>query len=168
MMPNKTIYIRQDDVDLWARAERLAGGNVSGLLSEALRRYVEEEEQKQDVGRTHAGKEIRDAFTEAVDSGVFLRDGLTLEDPLGDERDFSGFEEDSVGRLLDLLWSNEDTMPRGLREHVGDTPFEPVMSQQELDGKMKEDGTLAISTYGEAARLFHRLISQHGEQGNAL
>lgn len=45
VMPNKTIYIRESDQELWGRAERLADGNVSALLTEALRRYVDEEER---------------------------------------------------------------------------------------------------------------------------
>lgn len=44
-MPNKTIYIRESDRELWEKAEALAGGSVSHLLTEALRRYVEEEER---------------------------------------------------------------------------------------------------------------------------
>lgn len=48
-MPNKTIYVREGDTELWARAEELGGGSVSGLLSEALRRYVEEEERKKEA-----------------------------------------------------------------------------------------------------------------------
>jgi hypothetical protein len=47
MVPNKTIYIREADTEVWERAEKLAGGSVSALITEALRRYVEEQEQKQ-------------------------------------------------------------------------------------------------------------------------
>jgi hypothetical protein len=39
-MPNKTIYVRDEDAKLWEMAERLAGGSVSSLITEALRRYV--------------------------------------------------------------------------------------------------------------------------------
>jgi hypothetical protein len=50
MVPNKTIYIREADADVWQRAEKLAGDSVSALITEALRRYVEEEEQKERTG----------------------------------------------------------------------------------------------------------------------
>jgi hypothetical protein len=50
VVPNKTIYIREADTGLWEKAETLAGGSVSALLSEALRRYVEEEELKEQAG----------------------------------------------------------------------------------------------------------------------
>lgn len=46
-MPNKTVYVRQGDEEVWEKAEKLAGGSVSSLISEALRRYVEEAEQKE-------------------------------------------------------------------------------------------------------------------------
>lgn len=50
MVPNKTIYIREADAEVWERAEKLAGGSVSALITEALRRYVEEEQQKEQTG----------------------------------------------------------------------------------------------------------------------
>lgn len=41
-MPKKTIYIREADVPLWEQAElRAAGDSVSGVLTEALRRYLD-------------------------------------------------------------------------------------------------------------------------------
>jgi hypothetical protein len=50
MVPNKTIYIREADAEVWQRAEKLAGDSVSALITEALRRYVEQEEQKERTG----------------------------------------------------------------------------------------------------------------------
>ncbi|GAA4936991.1 EXLDI protein [Actinoplanes utahensis] len=40
-MPNKTIYVSDDDLQLFARAQELSGGNLSATISTALRRYVE-------------------------------------------------------------------------------------------------------------------------------
>ena len=42
-MGKKTIYVREDDVDLWARAERYAKARrmpVSGLVMAALEAYL--------------------------------------------------------------------------------------------------------------------------------
>jgi len=50
LVPNKTIYVREADAEVWERAEKLAGGSVSALITEALRRYVEEQEQKEQMG----------------------------------------------------------------------------------------------------------------------
>jgi EXLDI family protein len=43
-MPNKTIYVSDDDLPLYQRAQELAGGTLSAAISTALRRYVEIEE----------------------------------------------------------------------------------------------------------------------------
>jgi len=43
-MPNKTIYVSDDDLPLYQRAQELAGGNLSAALARALRRFVEVEE----------------------------------------------------------------------------------------------------------------------------
>jgi EXLDI family protein len=43
-MPNKTIYVSDDDLPLYQRAQELAGGTLSAAISTALRRYVEVEE----------------------------------------------------------------------------------------------------------------------------
>ena len=40
-MPNKTIYVSDSDLPLFARAQELAGGNLSAAISKALKRYVE-------------------------------------------------------------------------------------------------------------------------------
>ena len=44
-MPNKTIYVSDDDLPLYKRAQELAG-NLSSAISIALRKYVEMEEGK--------------------------------------------------------------------------------------------------------------------------
>lgn len=43
-MPNKTIYVSDDDLPLYQRAQELAGGSLSAALARALRRFVEMEE----------------------------------------------------------------------------------------------------------------------------
>ncbi len=44
VVPNKTIYVSDGDLNLYQRAQELAGGNLSAAISSALRRYVEVEE----------------------------------------------------------------------------------------------------------------------------
>jgi EXLDI family protein len=39
-MPNKTIYVSDDDLPLFDRAQALAGGNLSAAVAQALRRFV--------------------------------------------------------------------------------------------------------------------------------
>ncbi|MBF6183290.1 EXLDI protein [Nocardia otitidiscaviarum] len=52
-MPNKTIYVSDDDLTLFSRAQELVGGNLSGAIVTALRRYIELEE-----GRLEGFEEI--------------------------------------------------------------------------------------------------------------
>lgn len=39
-MANKTIYVREEDISLFEEAERLGGDSLSGVIAEALRRFV--------------------------------------------------------------------------------------------------------------------------------
>ena len=43
-MPNKTIYVSDDDLPLYQRAQELAGVNLSATIARALRRFIEVEE----------------------------------------------------------------------------------------------------------------------------
>ena len=45
-MPNKTIYFKEEDLDILNRAQDLGGDSISALIAEALRRYVASEEEK--------------------------------------------------------------------------------------------------------------------------
>ena len=73
-MPNKTIYVSDDDLALYKRAQELAG-NLSSAISTALRQYVEMEE-----GRLEGYDEItvrvgRGAGRKQRFSGVLLAEG---------------------------------------------------------------------------------------------
>jgi EXLDI family protein len=43
-VPNRTIYVSEDDQPLYQKAQELAGGNLSAAIGSALRRYVELED----------------------------------------------------------------------------------------------------------------------------
>jgi EXLDI family protein len=47
-VPNKTIYVSDDDLPLYQRAQALAGGSLSAAIGTALRRYVDLEDDRQD------------------------------------------------------------------------------------------------------------------------
>ncbi|MCW4353617.1 EXLDI protein [Hoyosella sp. YIM 151337] len=47
-MPNKTIYVSDDDLPLFTRAQELIGGNLSGAIVAALRRFIELEEGRRE------------------------------------------------------------------------------------------------------------------------
>ena len=46
-MPNKTIYVSDDDLPLFERAQELSGANLSSAIVRALRRFIEIEEANQ-------------------------------------------------------------------------------------------------------------------------
>lgn len=46
-MPNKTIYVSEDDLPLFERAQELSGTNLSSAIVRALRRFIELEEARQ-------------------------------------------------------------------------------------------------------------------------
>jgi EXLDI family protein len=46
-MPNKTIYVPDDALPLFERAQELAGANLSSAIVRALRRFIEIEEARQ-------------------------------------------------------------------------------------------------------------------------
>ena len=43
-MPQKMIYIREEDLELFEKAQSLAGESLSGVIAEALRQYVKKKE----------------------------------------------------------------------------------------------------------------------------
>jgi EXLDI family protein len=45
-VPNRTIYVSEDDQPLFQRAQELAGGNLSAAISSAIRRYVDVEDAR--------------------------------------------------------------------------------------------------------------------------
>ena len=47
-MPNKTIYVADTDLPIFERAQQLAGGNLSATIAQALHRFVEVAEAKED------------------------------------------------------------------------------------------------------------------------
>ena len=47
-VPNKTIYVSDGDLTLYQRAQELAGGNLSAAIANALRRFVDIEEGRQE------------------------------------------------------------------------------------------------------------------------
>src|SRR5689334_18418879 len=46
-VPNKTIYVSDDDLPLFERAQEIAGSNLSSAIVRALRRFIEIEEARQ-------------------------------------------------------------------------------------------------------------------------
>jgi len=78
-VPNRTIYVSDDDQPLYKRAQELAGDNLSAAISQALRRYVDLEDARASgfdeiVVKVGAGAGRKVRF-----SGVLLGDWIDTE-----------------------------------------------------------------------------------------
>ncbi|MGW5314058.1 EXLDI protein [Nocardia thailandica] len=79
-MPNKTIYVADDDLPLFARAQELVGGNLSGAVIAALRRFIELEEGKL-AGYEEVVLQVgRDGVRQVRFSGVLLGEWQDMDD----------------------------------------------------------------------------------------
>lgn len=66
-MPNKTIYVSEQDVTLFEKAKEIAGEALSSVISIALREYVAKHEKKAQgmkeisvrIGKSEAEREVR-------------------------------------------------------------------------------------------------------------
>ena len=63
-VPNRTIYVSEDDQPLYQRAQELAGGNLSAAITGALKRYVNAEDARnagfdEIVVKVGVGKKLR-------------------------------------------------------------------------------------------------------------
>ena len=72
-VPKKTVYIKDSDVQLWDRAEHLAGeGSVSAVLTEALQQYLEGQKVLVGTVRFQAGMEATQTRVQPVSGGWLL------------------------------------------------------------------------------------------------
>lgn len=75
-MPNKTIYVSEDDLPIFARAQELAGGNLSATISGALREFVARH-QPDGTGPLEV-KVGRTAYTMQRFQGRLLAEGVQM------------------------------------------------------------------------------------------
>jgi len=45
-MPNRTIYIKLEEIKLWDRAREISAGKIASVVIEALKKYVAEKEEQ--------------------------------------------------------------------------------------------------------------------------
>lgn len=79
-MPNKTIYVSDDDLPVFQRAQELVGGNLSSTVVSALRKLIEAEE-----GRAAGFDEVvlrvgRDGVRQVRFQGVLLGEWRDMTD----------------------------------------------------------------------------------------
>lgn len=80
-MPNKTIYVSDDDLEVFRKAQELAGESISSVIVESLKKYIIDKE-----------------ITELQMKKVELWDGTVLYSPNGDSA--KGLRKSFYGKLL--------------------------------------------------------------------
>ena len=83
-MPNKTIYVSEQDVSLFEEAKDIAGGALSSVIARALREYVSKHQKK-----TQGMKEV----SVKVGSHNSQRDQRFIGEEIGK---WSGFSDDKI------------------------------------------------------------------------
>lgn len=150
-MPNKTIYVADEDLPMYQRAQELSGRNLSATITKALRRLVEAEEAKladfeEITVRVGQGHGHRQRFI-----GVLLAEyGRSTKDKSEQFRVYRGRSGKfviHVERSAETLWTaGADGTAQGWRKHFsseqqwGSTPrtatLEVVETLEELRARV--------------------------------
>lgn len=122
-MPRKQIYIRNEDMELFEKAEKLAGDNLSAVIAEAVRRYVDVKEAEAQGMEEHTltvniVREARDNDPRKVKFvGRLLASGTKLTGQLS-ERDDRGqnwkIYQTKAGKII--VYMNEWSKRQGERD----------------------------------------------------
>lgn len=80
-MPNKTIYVPEDDLEVFRQAQELAGESISSVIVESLKKYIIDKE-----------------ITELQMKKIELWEGTVLYTPDGDSA--KGLRKSFYGKLL--------------------------------------------------------------------
>ncbi len=148
-MPNKTIYVSDGDAPLYARAQELAGGNLSAAISAALRRYVDVEEGRQEgfddiVVRVGPGRGRKVQFT-GVLLGEWVNTSYSRVETFRVYRGRKGKYVVHIERSPDFSVLNAEGKPAGWRGYLGigsisygTTPAESTLEVVESLDELRE------------------------------
>lgn len=89
MMPNKTIYVSEDDLPLFERAKAISGDNLSATIAEALSQYIDQHGAKERGFEKITLKVGKVAYSMKRFEGRLLAKAVT---PAKDDRPGEAFE----------------------------------------------------------------------------
>jgi EXLDI family protein len=123
VVPNKTIYVSDGDLKLYQRAQELAGGNLSGAIATALKRYVDLQEGLREgfedvVVRVGVGSGRKVRFT-AVLVGEWMDTRTKAAERYRVWRGRGGKYVLHVERSPDFWMVDAEGKPAGWRGHLG-------------------------------------------------
>lgn len=155
MAPTKNVYVKEEDLEMWQRAEKLAPDSVSALVSRLLREWVENREKTVDpqgMGRIVVSHHLDDDGTVVKKAfrGRMLLSDFASDYP-GDAWQFVG------GRFCNhntwfaaatasgsyVVWTVDD---QGNREH-----FETYDSIDDMEDEGREVPSDVIAAIASAA-----------------
>jgi EXLDI family protein len=167
-VPNKTIYVSDDDLRIFRRAQELAGGNLSAAIAAALRRYVDVEEGllegfKEITLRVGPGKGRKVRF-EGVLLGDWGASNGSREEHFRVYRSRKGKFVLHVERSPDWSYRGADGKPAGWRSYLGlgaqswsftagESTLEVVDSLEALRDKMPPELYEMVAGMGEQTAL---------------
>ncbi|MFC9996514.1 EXLDI protein [Nocardia sp. NPDC127526] len=169
-MPNKTIYVSDEDTKLFQRAQELVGGNLSGAIVTALRRFIELEE-----GRLEGYDEVilkvgKDGVRQVRFSGALLAEWHQVTDARVEDirvyrtrkgafavhSHFSNWEDfpTDTGLLKDLKnWQNWRRFLGIGEQDWGDFDLEVVDKIEDLKGKIPDKLYIRVTDAAEHSRV---------------
>ena len=139
-MPNKTVYVREEDVPVWDNAAALAGeGNLSSYVTESLRQRMAEPSEPEEFERIEVGfltfTDYGDLHKRKAFQGRWL---IHIEEPTDQEW---GIALTKRGNFVfysypEDIWAVEDNL-EAFRDRVDPAAYEIALSNltpvEELD-----------------------------------
>lgn len=98
-MPNKTIYVSDDDLPTLNRAQEVSGGNLSSAIVEALRAYVRAADYRDDGYEEVVVRDGPDGARRKRFFGRLLADQVEWEEDTGNVTEWSIYQGPS-GRIV--------------------------------------------------------------------
>ena len=152
---NKTLYIRDEDIEIWDRARELAGDKLSPIIVAGLKRFIAEKEAEEAERKGFGRIEI--SYNDAGHHGIPKRKAFTgkwiysLDEPLrfssedGDKTWYYAIAQTSKCNFAFLSWEGDWEGMSNYRFHVF-----PSLEAAAADNDLNSAARQAIKKLGVA------------------